>query len=139
MNRIKEEIHRISELSETELAYIAGFVDADGSISMHKASHGNSVTADIAIYNTDRDTLSWIADRLVSTQRMELDRELEWKTEGVLRVRREKDIITTLEALIPFLVTKEEQAKNTVEMLKFKNNRENYHLTEEQQETRKDK
>lgn len=140
-NRIQSNIDEIDELADRDLGYLAGFMDADGSISIYEQTDAKSYVAEVTLYNTHEKTIDWLAQKLQDTgsaQKEVTDRKREdWTTEMSVRIRREEDIINFLEAVKPYLVTKKKQAENALKLLKFKKNRDNYHFTEDQVEEMK--
>lgn len=100
-------------MKESDLAYIAGFLDGDGSIMLQLkprkvVSFGFRVKTVICFYQDSRykKGLSWIKNKLgIGYLSDRKDNITELRIEGFQRVK------STLRKLFPFIIFKKEQAK----------------------------
>lgn len=110
-------------MSDTEAAYIAGFVDGEGTICLHRQKAAGSVNfsyrVTFSITNTNRALLEWIRITLqaglISTQAR---KNAAWKTcyQLCFRVHEQQRVI---EQLLPYLRLKKAQAELILEFLKI--------------------
>lgn len=108
-------------MKNTDKAYIAGFLDADGSISIihHKRSNG-SVNYDtkVRITNTYEDTIERIRDMIPykSVKVYKRDRrQPNYATSYDLVLNSREDIADLLEDIYPYLITKKDRASLMIE------------------------
>uniref|UniRef100_A0A6M3J686 Putative homing endonuclease n=1 Tax=viral metagenome TaxID=1070528 RepID=A0A6M3J686_9ZZZZ len=105
-------------LAENDAAYIAGFVDGEGSICFHRNHKNDSKTTTysprLRITNTNKDVLDWIAVVIglgkVRSQKLYANNTkpvYEWYASG-------RYSIAVLKQLIPFLKVKKLQAETCV-------------------------
>lgn len=102
-------------MTENEkLAYIAGFLDADGSITIsygRKTTSGFVYVPVVCFYNTDIKTLLWI-QKVVGGNIYNKPRKSEKHTpSSQLNLRNRTEMYTILPKLIPYLIRKKKQAK----------------------------
>jgi hypothetical protein len=101
---------------EMDLAYLAGFCDADGSI---RFTHPNGKPRPfIAFYNTNKDVISWILEKLQhgSVQYQNKGRE---QVQSV-RIDGARDVYALTNALLPLLIVKRDDALNVINFLREK-------------------
>ena len=109
-------------MKETDLAYIAGFIDGEGSISIiHHATKSKGIRWDtrINITNTNKEVLEFISNILPVKHRLFYEderRNPSWKKRWYLVINRQKDIKLLLELIYSYLILKKKQAEI---MLKF--------------------
>lgn len=133
-----------SLLTSIELAYIAGFFDGEGSITIHEnfapSPRGKSPnhTLQVAIGNTDKRVVEWIHAHFGGSLTMRKTTKpnhrdvMQW-------IIRSNGASQFLEAILPFLRMKIEQAKIG---LSFQNEKGNYRrerLTQEMIDFREEK
>jgi hypothetical protein len=93
--------------SEAELAYMAGIVDGEGHIGVHR--NGRHIASAFAVSNTDPRMMKWIQDRFGGTcckakRDWRGNKDLyHWRCYGDLAER-------VIRAIYPYLVIKREQA-----------------------------
>lgn len=102
-------IPNITELSDTELAYIAGFFDGEGSVMIGRHNGAeSSYLMRISISNTNKDIIDWLVDTLggyVSDVKLKGNRQRSYI--WYLAAIKASDV---LYALLPFLRVKREHA-----------------------------
>ena len=103
-------------LTEVEKAYIAGFVDGEGCITLietkRKDRGNNRLAPIIAIANTNKEGLEWIAKRLEVNRIVVTSKQTEkWKRGYQLKIEAINRVYEVLEAILPYLVIKKEQAQ----------------------------
>ena len=118
---------------DKDLAYIAGFLDGEGTICITHAAH-NRLQASIAIYNNHKQTLDWINEKLCLCKTVDI-RKGSCNSRNHNHIcyhiysRKKEKIREVLEMLYPYLHTKKKQAEL---VLSFLNNNavhnENYFM-----------
>lgn len=104
-------------LSPLDLAYIAGIIDGEGSISAHRNGNKKGLwyTPRLSVYNTDSDLIYWIRDCFqacgAGVYINEHLREHGRKKQYVLQVHRLKSLLLILPLIIPFLKQKKQRAE----------------------------
>lgn len=102
--------------------YLAGFFDGEGHVGVHKG-RGKYTQHDIAIANTHEPTIDAIS-RFLSSQTIKHSKfkrtytVKHWKTAYKIKVTSIRAGIVFLELILPFLLTKREQALSTLEYLR---------------------
>lgn len=111
----------LTKLTETELAYIAGIVDGEGSISLVRSTHakrtrGRYIYPMVRVANTDRLLIEWLIAKtgcgavrysVQSGDRFKLVHHVGWAV---------SDAIELLKAIRPFLVIKAGRADLVLEL-----------------------
>jgi len=140
IERENSELDGLGDLTEAELAYMAGFLDGEGSISIYQ--NNASYSLDVTLYNTDRRTLRWLEQRLRS---LSPEEGTDTRNDGrhnrdtySLRLRRQEEVREFLEAVQPYVVTKQPHVENALTFLDLVMERENYHYTDEQKQQMKE-
>lgn len=112
-------------LSETEKAYIAGIIDGEGTIALHKDTRrGILCEPRISIANSNRDLLEWLKHKLFSTAhitRFEL-------------YANNYDAMPLLKAVKPYLRIKKKQADLVLEFIDLRLMREHWGKSHTQRE-----
>lgn len=112
-------------MSETKNAYVAGFFDGEGYINVRRVSSNRLKTgfkywrSEIEIVNTDQRPLDFIYEYFkfgrVSIRSNDMTTH---RTAYRWRVTKKIQIISFLEAIIPFLIVKKQVAIDTVNWIK---------------------
>ena len=104
------------EFNELELAYIAGFIDGEGTISVFFHKKKKLWRPIFEICNTDLTTLEWIRDTLGcgSIYSCKKEHKENWKKRYTLQFFK-ADTLRVLPILIPFLKLKVRQANILIE------------------------
>lgn len=133
---------------DTDLAYIAGFVDGEGYIGI-RLYHGNTITygprtyytITLQITNTRKDVLEWIKD----TMNMRGSICSKWSNKNYWKQRNYEcyslnyfaaRAVSVLEMLLPFLKIKSKEAELAIDVGRLCRRRGGKHLTPEELETR---
>jgi hypothetical protein len=108
---------------QTDLAYLAGLIDGEGTIScsVHKNKKGFlALHKQLSIFNTNIVLMSWITSRFSGTVHSRIRSE-KWKEEHQVKwSATEASVI--LELVLPYLVIKREQAEIFIALHKTKSN-----------------
>lgn len=112
------------QLLKTEKAYIAGLVDCDGSIMIHKSQ---SVIV-VAIYNTRESMITWLYARLGGyIHKREFNKgSFDGKKPLYMWRVTSKRCFDLLKAIYPFLVLKQKQADLAMCMHRLKQETKSY-------------
>lgn len=114
-------------LSEAELGYIAGIIDGEGCIGIHKQHHKGtrlelySRTLILEIQNTNLDMILWLQGRLggsIGTRDREGNRKIAHRISWSAN-----DAISILKAISKYLVAKRQQASWGIMLQELKNER----------------
>lgn len=129
-NRADRDNQQVTPLSETELAWLAGFLDADGMVRLHKGQKNanpnqRSLVPKVSFINTCGATLSEIKrrlDRLGLTASVGLHSKRaaenpQWKLGASLDVMGMKRVEPLLRAVVPYMVTKRVEAEIVLEFI----------------------
>ena len=109
-------------MEETTKAYIAGLIDGEGSIFINIVKQHYHFRPQLSIMMTDKKTIEYLISKIKFCRYSEADRGI-WKRQYGLIINRMSDIITILELVFPYLVTKKEQAKIMLEFCSYKHNK----------------
>ena len=105
-------------ISSEELAYIAGIVDGEGTITISKQSkHRGAFYPRISVANTSKVLLDWLNERISGAVYV-MGRNERWRTAWQL-IWDKKKTIPLIEALLPYLVIKKPQAEVVLLLNKF--------------------
>lgn len=134
-----------SNLSESERGYIAGFIDADGSITISKQRNDSGIyyRPTLSIYNNSKELLESIALKLS-------DGDVEYFVDKrrdsrhnrdtyVLAIRKLDDLKEVLDNLQGYLRLKDGQAKKAAEAIKLIQGRDSHKYTDELRQKLSDK
>lgn len=129
-NRADRDNQQVTSLSETELAWLAGFLDADGMIRLHKGQKNanpnqRSLVPKVSFINTCGATLTEIKCRLVrlgltASVGLHVKRATDnpqWKQGASLDVLGMKRCEPLLRAVVPYMVTKRTEAEIVLEFI----------------------
>lgn len=102
------------QLTEVEKAYLAGIVDGEGSMGYYFHKAKNRYEATLSIVNTESSIMTWIKDRIdygnfVSARKQDASGRRKHVVH-VWRINNKTRVKDFLEAITPYLVTKQEQA-----------------------------
>ncbi len=91
-------------MTERDLAYIAGFIDAEGTVTLTK-THGSKYRAPhLTIPNTERSILDWIVTRLPSGAAISTKKVYEeHHKQGYVLAYRYDAALHVLELIIPYM------------------------------------
>ena len=108
---------------QTDLAYLAGLIDGEGTIScsVNKTKKGFlALQKQLSIFNTNIVLISWITARFSGTVHSRVRSE-KWKEEHQVKWSATEAVII-LELVLPYLVIKREQAEIFIALHKTKSN-----------------
>ena len=109
---------------QTDLAYLAGLVDGEGTVScsITKTKKGcYALHKQFSIFNTNPNLISWITVRFGGLVHSRVRSE-KWKTEYQVKWSAE-DATKLLTQILPYLVIKKEQAEIFIELHRNKSHR----------------
>lgn len=101
-------------IPEIERAYLAGLIDGEGSIMLVGRNRANGPMLRVNVSNTDRRLLDWLAERFGGTVRVM------WRSQQEVRPNERvcyswqrdcRQCREVLEAALPYLISKREQAR----------------------------
>lgn len=123
-------------LDDIELSYIAGLIDADGSITISKQPQKGSVyyRPRLTIYNSHKPILEWVTGKLPVSVDQSVDRRIDERhsvESYSLSVTRLDDLKNVLVELIPHLKIKRKQAIVAVVHIEMIQNRDSHAYTDE--------
>lgn len=134
-NRLDRDNQQVTRLSETELAWLAGFLDADGMIRLHKgqknaAKNQRSFVPKVSFTNTCGLTVKEICRKLgvlgVKHQIHVKDKNArKWKPGVDVVIMHIPQVRPLLLAMLPYLVTKRVEAEIVLEFIERRINRTN--------------
>lgn len=107
----------------TDLAYLAGLIDGEGTISCSVLENKKGFLAlhkQLSIFNTNIVLISWITSRFGGKVHSRI-RSSKWKEEHQVKWSATEAAVI-LEAVLPFLVIKKEQAELFIALHKTKAN-----------------
>ena len=101
--------------------YLAGMIDADGSIGTTRTGMNRNIVGRVIIANTNHDFLQSIKEEFGGSLSLRKQgSKPNWKPFGSISwTNRRAEIV--LENILPFLIIKQEQAKLVLELIKMKN------------------
>lgn len=105
-------------LSDTEKAYVAGIVDGEGTLQIQthrvktKSRLGYLITGHVQIPNTDKKLIDWILLKYPNaTSWHKNPRKKEHSESWVVVITKQRDIISFLDDVYPYLIIKKEHAE----------------------------
>lgn len=107
--------------TETELAYLAGIIDGEG--TFHIGFSSNRWTSRVYVVNTDQNLIKWIQNKFggLIYSRDSLKNPT-WKTKHEWLLEKTK-ILPMVELILPYLICKKAQAEL---MIKFRKTFQNF-------------
>ena len=109
----------LSLLSKTELAYIAGIIDGEGSISLVpsklKRANGRSIFPLVRIANTNFGLIDWLGHRLAGGRHY-TDQVSERRKPVAHIGWASNEAVLLLKAVLPYLVIKKPHAELVIEL-----------------------
>lgn len=104
-------------MNDTELAYMAGIVDGEGSITVsyrRRKQYGDvQARIGLSVYNSDMRLLHWIKQRFEGSIHVQ-QRLGHWKPSGAWHLS-DRSACSALKQLLPFLVIKSAQAELAIQ------------------------
>lgn len=124
----------LKKLTGEEAAYVAGFLDADGCIALHRGkkkdtANGFQISRYLSFTNSDGRILQWLQERIdgLIIDIVNPNSNLQYTQPCYdLRLYRTDEIISLLTQVIPYLVKKKERAKVLLEFCKLRLNGQPY-------------
>jgi len=114
----------IDKVKSDEMAYIAGFMDGEGSFLIEKRVSKRDGTPlyvpVIQVVNTNRNVIDFINKKLGGGKYRYTEDDRGWKTCYLMKIRQTKKVMAICRMLIPYLIVKKEQAKLLYEFCKAK-------------------
>lgn len=106
-------------MSDIELAYLAGIVDGEGSIGLYYSRTHNVPKVSLAVINTDFRLRDWVMSMIPWAKIHERDREnsLGKRRCWTWTVKNREQVNTILSAICPYMVVKADQAKLVLSLL----------------------
>ena len=120
------------DLTEAEKGYIAGFLDGEGSICIHKH---NTIHYRLSIifYNSHKGVIDWLEKKLgYKSIKRSIDKrrdKLHTKDNYAVYIRKNSDSLNFLKDCLNYLIVKKKQAKNAIEFLEAVLNRVSFQYT----------
>ena len=129
-------------MNKFERAYIAGFFDGEGTITVacgRKTKKGRIYTLICAFYNSDQEVLEWIQSKIGGTIHIRPKKSPHHFIHRMLYCRNQRELIIWLETLYPFLIIKKEAVNLGIMFLKLREPTKHLHsshnpITVEQKE-----
>jgi len=123
---------RWDDLTESERGWIAGFLDGEGSISIHR--HGTVYfRLTIAFYNSHKKAMDWVASKLeFLSQRRREDKRIDDRHKKInygIWIQNSQDCLDFLLAIKPYLKIKKYQAELGIKFIREVINRKAYRYT----------
>ena len=118
-------------MTETELAYIAGFVDGEGCISVYRRSNGITYVPSLSISNTNLEVLQYINGLLGGVGYfIEMkSHNPKWKTAWKLRFDSKK-CGEVLKPLLPYVRVKHQQMEMALILIDFQSGKNGQQVLE---------
>lgn len=110
-------------MNQTDLAYLAGLIDGEGTVSCSVVKNAKGFLAlnkQLSIFNTNLTLISWITARFGGTVHSR-KRNINWKEEHQVKWSA-NEAASLLTAILPYLVIKKEQAEIFIALHKTKSN-----------------
>ena len=104
-------------MKDTELSYIAGLVDGEGSISISKPTNSNnSFTLEVTVTNKDKQVISWLKESFGGGIRVKYkpEEKFYWSDCYGWKISAQKGLVF-LKKILPFLRIKKRQAELAIE------------------------
>lgn len=124
------------ELSETEKAWLAGFIDGEGWIGIE--SRGNSYGVRFSVANTDKETMEYVKDLIPFGYLYRTKKEPPSKDLFTLELWNLMKIKAFLETIIPYSVTKVRSMKIALRFIESRIKNRGLSYSQEEMEMRKE-
>lgn len=131
-------------MTKIERAYIAGFFDADGSVTvikgrLTKRKPHHIYTIALCFYNNDRNVLEWFQQKMGGRLYYRPRARNHHEMASQLYMRTQTEILQCLSTILPYLKTKRQSAELAYKFLKLREPTKHLHsahnpLTDEQLE-----
>lgn len=108
---LKEEIKIPKE--KTKLAYLAGLIDGEGCLRINKEGRTG-----ITVTNTDLKMIAWIKENFGGKLYKEDKTKYGWRICYRVEIRKTKDVLKLLKAVLPYMITKREKAEELIKRAK---------------------
>lgn len=108
--------HPVNNLSETEIAYIAGLIDGEGCIGITYRKESDSFESHFGIRMTDTIIIPWLSEKLDVSYRLSKRNHPIWKDIFYLRLSGKTGIAIVI-TILPFLKLKKRQAELFIELV----------------------
>lgn len=105
-------------LSEEEIAYIAGLLDAEGSFLIYKESNSRGYCVQVAYRKTDYDTLKYVGDAFGGRVRS-VKKDPKSKIDIWLLLLTSQKAYYALKHIYPFLIIKKRAAKICIDFFEL--------------------
>lgn len=102
-------------MKATDWAYLAGLIDGEGCISATPHKNGKNYNARLSIVNTDKGMLDWVV-RTFKVGKVLVRNRAEIKSCYKVQVANTKDLARILDGVLPYLLTKHDQALIAIEL-----------------------
>ena len=125
-----------SALTEKQKGYIAGFIDADGSITISKQRQSGGVyyRPVLHIYNNSQRILENIASNLTEDVEYYVDKRRDSRHNQdtyVLQIRRQEELRKALKNIEPYLKLKQDQAQKVIQVIDLIQDRDSHAYTDD--------
>lgn len=98
-------------MNKEEFAYLAGIIDGEGSIVLHRDPKSRKIWGDMTVYNSPEELISWIQKRFGGRIYHTWTREDSISTKPCFMLRwNGKDAGKLLPKLLPYLIIKKQKA-----------------------------
>ncbi len=116
LQNIANAANRVSRVrmpkKSTDLAYLAGILDGEGSIVLRKNAQGRQYVV-VAIYNNDRGLIDWLAEiggYLTTVQPRGISKAVGY----MWKIQSNQDVLPFLQALLPYMRIKRQKAEGAI-------------------------
>jgi len=111
---------KVEKVKSDKVAYIAGIIDGEGTLSIHKTPTGYSPV--IQIVNTNKELIEFIRKYLGGASFCEIKHKHRKREKNCyyLKIRKTKKVLELCKLFLPYLIVKREQAKILIEFCRAK-------------------
>ena len=108
----------VNILTPEESAYLAGFLDGDGSITIYSNNRKNPKVI-IRFFNTNLDVINWIKNKLGRNcyYRQYSGSSLSKKKQYQIAIQKSIDVYYLLKSMLPYLIVKKDIARKAIQIL----------------------
>lgn len=107
----------INVLFQSQLAYLAGFIDGEGCVSITRSNRQHEPHPLIIITNTHHPVIQYIGRLLNTSPYLIVKPSTRHKDIYTIRLNCSADIFVLLEALLPYLIVKRRQAELILQLI----------------------